>query len=203
VKARDAAGNSGTDESDAQFSITTKPYFTSADSVVLAKGGALNYTITYDQGGVPGAPALTVFQKPSWVFNVGNSLLGTAPNADRIDTVRIELDVSGTKDTLVLRVMIGNVGIALPGLSRPVPSAFDVTWRPLSQGLELTVAMEKPGRFELALFDLRGRSIWNCIRTASGPGYYATVFPGLANEACLLVLSRRGAQVIRRLVVME
>jgi hypothetical protein len=100
--------------------------------------------------------------------------------------------------------MIGNVGIALPGLSRPVPSAFDVTWRPLSQGLELTVAMEKPGGFELEFRDLRGRSLWSYHGHASKAGYQGVRLPlGSWSGACVLVARSANRRLVMPILVIQ
>lgn len=151
-----------------------KPYFTSPATVRVDIGGAFVYKVSYViPNGTPpdeiGYPML-----PSWAALAPiDSVTGTAPNNVCVDTIVVTLLEGTYSDTLRVKVYVDDPS-AVVYSARITPAKFDLTAGMMLNGaICFVVKINKPGKYDLGVYNLAGRRLWTYATEDVDAGVYS------------------------------
>jgi hypothetical protein len=196
VNAYDARGNHSSDTSDLPFSIQNIPSFTSADSITVAAGTEMNYTVTCYLP-IGGSPAIDPLPgNPKWLNMSPVAITGKAPDGPRVDTFKVALSVGKiVYDTLKLKIYIGGPSLILPIAN--IQKNFALA----AQNQKIIAFIDRPGTLKFNAYDIRGAQIMNFNRGVEAGNYSISFNP--KSGIYLIKLEHEGRKLVKRFLVMR
>jgi hypothetical protein len=159
VRAYDAAGNSGADQSNNFFTIASMPYFSSSNSVQAGWGKDFSYVARI--GGDPSGVTILNTFKPAWLQVLVDSVWGAAPTLTQVDSMQFVLSKDSYSDTLTVYIYTDNpLRIAFA----PFPEASGhprLSTRMVSPStMEFVFFIPEAGDYLVRVYDCIGRKLW-------------------------------------------
>ncbi len=191
----DESGNSASDTSNSYFGISSKPYLTSKDTIKVELGGSIYYVPTYDKGGCVGNERLELLYNPSWISNIPTPIVGKAPSEECSDSVKIRITVGDVSTIEVIHIIVFNPVSIIPIKANIIN--FGLRCVKSNNGVRFLVGMEKSGSFNLTLFDVRGRKLFDTNRTAKSSGIYEISYKSFGSGTYIAVL-KAGSKIINQ-----